>query len=154
MYNIELSHLTHEEAQSAVLQAIENICAQFQMEAHFGTLSFAMHELLNLMASAPNPSYKTFNINFYIENQKVSIQVSDYLNTRTIAGWLRGATLDDAQTAAFTIQQLTDTIEMDEAHGSMWLEFLVPAETEVIDRREILQNEKRAVQVNSYKERL
>ena len=49
MYNVELKNITLETAQTDVLQVVENICDQFKMENHFGTISTALHEMLSLM---------------------------------------------------------------------------------------------------------
>lgn len=141
MYNIELQHLTLENAQNETLSAIENLCSSFNLEDHFGTISFAMHELLELMERHSDSQYTSFDINFYIEQNKVSVQIVNYHNFKEIEQDLQQASLDDVETGAFTIVSLTDGFEFRDNYNEMWVDIMVNADIEQIDRAQILEQE-------------
>lgn len=141
MYNIELPHLTIENAQNEALRAAENICSNFHLEAHFGTLSYAMHELLALMERYCDDQSNAFDINFYIEQDTVSIQIVNYQNFKEIERCLRSATIDDSDTSAYTVTCLTDRFEFRDNYREMWVELMLNADIETIDRAQILAQE-------------
>lgn len=141
MYNIELQHLTIENAQNEVLRAAENICSNFHLEAHFGTLSYALHELLSLMERYSDDQSNAFDINFYIEQDTVSIQIVNYQNFKEIERCLHNASIDDNDTSAYTFTCLSDRVEFRDDYREMWVEMMLNADIETIDRAQILEQE-------------
>ena len=139
MYNIELKNITLETAQTAVLQAVENICDQFQMENHFGTISTALHEMLSLMERFSDDAEAPFTVNFYVETEKVSIQILNYRQWTDVQRAIDTCSVEDADTAAFTAHSLLDTVEFRD--NGIWMEIEAYATADQPDRAKILHAE-------------
>ena len=139
MYNVELKNITLETAQTAVLQTVENICDQFRMENHFGTISTALHEMLSLMERFSDDAEAPFTINFFVEAEKVSVQVLNYRQWQDVQRALETCSVEDADTTAFTVQSLMDTVEFRD--NGIWMEIAAYATTEQPDRAQILHTE-------------
>ena len=139
MYNVELKNITLETAQTAVFQTVENICDQFRMENHFGTISTALHEMLSLMERFSDDAEAPFTINFFVEAEKVSVQVLNYRQWQDVQRALETCSVEDADTTAFTVQSLMDTVEFRD--NGIWMEIAAYATTEQPDRAQILHTE-------------
>lgn len=139
MYNIELKNITLENAQTAVLQTVENICDQFQMENHFGTISMALHEMLSLMERFSDDAEAPFTVNFFVEAEKVSVQVLNYRQWQDVQRTLDTCSVEDADTTAFTVQSLMDTVEFRD--NGIWMEIVAHATEDQPDRAQILHTE-------------
>lgn len=138
MYTIEIQNLNLQNAQGRVLGAIENLCDTFGLEEQFGVLSYGMHELVSLMERTFENQNDEFAINFYIQNDRVSVQVLAPKSLGDIARMLDTATFEDAETAAFIVSQLTDTCELRNDGKELWLDIMVTPTFPVADRAEIL----------------
>ena len=138
MYNIEIQNLNLQNAQGRVLGAIENLCDSFGLEDQFGVLSYGMHELVSLMERTFENQNDEFAINFYIQNDRVSVQVLAPKSLGDIARMLETATYEDAETAAFIVSQLTDSRELRNDGRELWLDIMVTPTFPVADRAEIL----------------
>ena len=138
MYTIELQNLNLQNAQGRVLGAIENLCDTFGLEEQFGVLSYGMHELVSLMERTFENQNDEFAINFYIQNDRVSVQVLAPKSLGDIARMLETATFEDPETAAFIVSQLTDTRELRNDGRELWLDIMVTPTFPVADRAEIL----------------
>ena len=138
MYNIEIQNLNLQNAQGRVLGAIENLCDSFGLEDQFGVLSYGMHELVSLMERTFENQNDEFAINFYIQNDRVSVQVLAPKSLGDIARMLETATYEDAETAAFIVSQLTDSRELRNDGRELWLDIMVTPTLPVADRAEIL----------------
>ena len=138
MYNIEIQNLNLQNAQGRVLGAIENLCDSFGLEDQFGVLSYGMHELVSLMERTFENQNDEFAINFYIQNDRVSVQVLAPKSLGDIARMLETATYEDAETAAFIVSQLTDSRELRNDGKELWLDIMVTPTFPVADRAEIL----------------
>lgn len=138
MYTIEIQNLNLQNAQSRVLGAIENLCDSFGLEDQFGVLSYGMHELVSLMERTFESQNEEFAINFYIQNDRVSVQVLAPKSLGDIARMLDTATFEDPETAAFIVSQLTDTRELRNDGRELWLDIMVTPTFPVADRAEIL----------------
>lgn len=138
MYTIEIQNLNLQNAQGRVLGAIENLCDTFGLEEQFGVLSYGMHELVSLMERTFENQNDEFAINFYIQNDRVSVQVLAPKSLGDIARMLDTATFEDAETAAFIVSQLTDTRELRNDGKELWLDIMVTPTFPVADRAEIL----------------
>lgn len=141
MYNIELEHLTLQNAQQEILRATENVCDTFQLSDHFGTLSFALHELVCLMERFCDDQEKNFSVNFFVSDEKVSVQVAGVSYLKEIENALKQANINDVETAAFTVANLTDHIEFRNDKSEIWVDFHVKPVIGQIDRAELLQKE-------------
>lgn len=139
MYNIELKNITLETAQTAVLQTVENICDQFQMENHFGTISTALHEMLSLMERFSDDVEAPFTINFFVEAEKVSVQVLNYRQWSDVQRAIDTCSVEDADTTAFTAHSLMDTVEFRD--NGIWMEIAAYATADQPDRAQILHTE-------------
>lgn len=139
MYNTELKDTTLEIVQSAVLQIVENICDQFQMGNHFGTISTALHELLSLMERFCDDAEAPFTINFFVEAEKVSIQILNYKQWEDVQRALDTCSVEDADRSAFTAKSLADTIEFRD--NGIWMEIAAFATEDQPDRAQILHTE-------------
>ena len=138
MYTIEIQNLNLQNAQGRVLGAIENLCDTFGLEEQFGFLSYGMHELVSLMERTFENQNDEFAINFYIQNDRVSVQVLAPKSLGDIARMLDTATFEDPETAAFIVSQLTDTRELRNDGRELWLDIMVTPTFPVADRAEIL----------------
>lgn len=138
MYTIEIQNLNLQNAQGRVLGAIENLCDTFGLEEQFGVLSYGMHELVSLMERTFENQNDEFAINFYIQNDRVSVQVLAPKSLGDIARMLDTATFEDPETAAFIVSQLTDTRELRNDGRELWLDIMVTPTFPVADRAEIL----------------
>ncbi len=141
MYNIELKNLKIENAQMEILRTTENLCDSFQVTEHFGTLSFALHEMINLMERFSDSQEDTFSINFFIDNDMISAQISGYPNVKELSLPLQNAALNDTDTTAFTIANLVDKLDFRNNNSEIWLEFHIKPQFTRIDRAELLQKE-------------
>lgn len=138
MYTIEIQNLNLQNAQGRVLGAIENLCDTFGLEEQFGVLSYGMHELVSLMERTFENQNDEFAINFYIQNDRVSVQVLAPKSLGDIARMLETATFEDPETAAFIVSQLTDSRELRNDGKELWLDIMVTPTFPVADRAEIL----------------
>lgn len=139
MYNIELKNITLENSQTAVLQTVENICDQFQMENHFGTISTGLHEMLSLMERFSDDVEAPFTVNFFVEAEKVSVQVLNYRQWQDVQRALDTCSVEDADTTAFTALSLLDTVEFRD--NGIWMEIEAHATEDQPDRAQILHTE-------------
>ena len=139
MYNIELKNITLETAQSAVLQTVENICDQFQMENHFGTVSTALHEMLSLMERFSDDAEAPFTVNFFVEAEKVSIQILNYRQWQDVQRVLDTCSVEDADATAFIAKTLLDVVEFRD--NGIWMEIEAYATVDQPDRAQILHTE-------------
>ena len=138
MYTIEIQNLNLQNAQGRVLGAIENLCDSFGLEEQFGVLSYGMHELVSLMERTFENQNDEFAINFYIQNDRVSVQVLAPQSLGDIARMIDTATFEDAETAGFIVSQLTDSRELRNDGRELWLDIMVTPTFPVADRAEIL----------------
>jgi len=138
MYTIEIQNLNLQNAQGRVLGAVENLCDSFGLEDQFGVLSYGMHELISLIERSVEDQHYEFSVNFYIQSDRVSVQVLAPKSLGDIARMLETATFEDAETAAFIVSQLTDTRELRNDGRELWLDIMVTPTFPVADRAEIL----------------
>lgn len=141
MYNIELQRINLQNAQTEVLRVCENICDSFKLEEQFGVISFGMHELVSLLERSSEDQDALFTINFYIQNDRISVQVLNHTGLGDVAGWIANAQLEDADSTAFTVKNLTDSCELRNDSRELWLDMMVTPTLNVIDRSGILQQE-------------
>ena len=139
MYNIELKNITLENAQTSVLQAVENICDQFRMENHFGTISTALHEMLTLMERFSEDIETPFTVNFFVESEKVAVQVLNYQQWADVQRALDTCSVEDADATAFTAKTLLDTVEFRD--NGIWMEIEAYATADQPNRAQILHTE-------------
>ncbi|MBQ7734477.1 MAG: hypothetical protein IJT61_00890 [Bacteroidales bacterium] len=139
MYNIELKNITLETAQTSVLQTVENICDQFRMENHFGTISTALHEMLSLIERFSDDAEAPFNVNFFVEAEKVSVQVLNYRQWEEVQRALETCSVNDADATAFTAKTLLDNVEFRDK--GIWMEIAASATEDQPDRAQILHTE-------------
>ena len=138
MYTIEIQNLNLQNAQGRVLGAVENLCDTFGLEEQFGVLSYGMHELVSLMERTFENQNDEFAINFYIQSDRVSVQVLAPQSLGDIARMIDTATYEDAETAGFIVSQLTDSRELRNDGRELWLDIMVTPTFPVADRAEIL----------------
>lgn len=138
MYTIEIQNLNLQNAQGRVLGAVENLCDTFGLEEQFGVLSYGMHELISLIERSVEDQHYEFSVNFYIQNDRVSVQVLAPQSLGDIARMIDTATYEDAETAGFIVSQLTDSRELRNDGRELWLDIMVTPTLPVADRAEIL----------------
>lgn len=141
MYNIDLEHITLHNAQNEVLKACENLCDAYHLEDQFGIISFGMHELVSLLERSSNNQDATFTINFYIERDKIAVQVLDFKELAEVAQWISTAQLEDADTTAYTVATLTNKCELLQDGKELRLEIEASPVFDTIDRSSVLQQE-------------
>lgn len=75
MYSIELFDLYADQLQQEVLSKIEEICEEFRLEDHFGTISFSIHEFLDEIIKNASSAFSQTDISFYISSNELSMLV-------------------------------------------------------------------------------
>ena len=141
MYTTELQHLTLHTAQNSVLGAIENICDSFHLEDQFGVISYAMHELLSVMERCSDNQDAEFSVNLYVENDRISAQILDFQNITEVAARINNSTMNDTDTAAYTVGCLTDCHELRHNNEELWLDMMVTPTFDTFDRASILHQQ-------------
>lgn len=141
MYNIELEHITLHNAQNEVLKACENICDTYHLEDQFGVISFGMHELVSLLERSSNSQDATFSISFFIDADKISVQVLNFNELQEVAQWISNAKLEDADTTAYTVATLTDKCELLQDGKELRLEIEASPVFDTFNRTTVLQQE-------------
>ncbi len=139
MYNVELKGLTLQNAQTKILQTVEDICDQFHIENDFGTISSATNNLLSLMERYSDDQDATFTINFFVDSKKVSIQLLNYDHLKDVQRAFETCSLNDSDTEAFTAKTLIDNFEFSEE--GLWMEIVAASLVEQPDRAQILHHE-------------
>lgn len=146
MYNIELQNLTLQDAQNRILGAVENLCDSFHLDEQFGTISYGMHELMSLVERCSDSQYSNFTVNFYVESDRISVQLLNFKNLAEVTRMLDNASFNDADTAAFTVSCLTDKHELRNEGTELWLDIMVTPTFDTIDRAAILQQSTKKVE--------
>ncbi|MBO4645062.1 MAG: hypothetical protein J5642_00935 [Bacteroidales bacterium] len=141
MYNIELQHLTIQNAEAEMLKAVENICDSFGLENQFGIFSYAMHELLSMMEGCCEDQDQHFSINFYVESDRISVQIVDFQNIEEVEQQLSSASLNQTETSAYTVATLSDGHELRHEGEELWLDFMATPTFQAVDRAAILHRE-------------
>jgi hypothetical protein len=72
MYNFELTISDATTAQFETLSLVENISEEFQLQDHFGTISMAIHNVLEYIINS-SPEDFGITINFLIEPEKIAV---------------------------------------------------------------------------------
>lgn len=146
MYNIELQNLSLPDAQNRILGAVENLCDSFHLDEQFGTISYGMHELMSLVERCSNTQFTNFTVNFYVENDRISVQLLNFNNLTEVARFIDKASFNDADTAAFTVACLTDKHELRNNGQELWFDIMVTPTFDTIDRAAILQQNTKKVE--------
>lgn len=146
MYNIELQNLTLQDAQNRILGAVENLCDTFHLDEQFGTISYGMHELMSLVERCSDTQYGNFSVNFYVENDRVSVQLLNFCNLTEVASMIDKSSFNDADTAAFTVACLTDKHELRNEGKELWFDIMVTPLFDTVDRAAILQENTKKVE--------
>jgi len=141
MYSIELKDLTLSDAQNRVLQAVENICDTYHLEEQFGIISYGMYELVTMVEHCAGRDDATFTVNFYIHNDRISVQLSGAEGLSEINRLMTEATFEDAKTEAFTVACLTDSHEGRADGKELWLDILASPTFDTPSRAEVSQQE-------------
>lgn len=146
MYNIELQNLTLQNVQNRILGAVENLCNSFHLDEQFGTISYGMHELMSLVERCSNTQFTNFTVNFYVENDRISVQLLNFNSLAEVAQMIDKASFNDADTAAFTVACLTDKHELRNNGQELWFDIMVTPTFDTIDRAAILQQNTKKVE--------
>lgn len=146
MYNIELQNLTLQDAQNRILGAVENICDSFHLDEQFGTISYGMHELMSLVERCSETQFTNFTVNFYVESDRISVQLLNFNSLTEVAQMIDNASFNDADTAAFTVACLTDKHELRNNGQELWFDIMVTPTFDTIDRAAILQQNTKKVE--------
>lgn len=146
MYNIELQNLSLPDAQNRILGAVENLCDSFHLDEQFGTISYGMHELMSLVERCSDTQFTNFTVNFYVENDRISVQLLNFNSLAEVAQMIDKASFNDADTAAFTVACLTDKHELRNNGQELWFDIIVTPTFDTIDRAAILQQNTKKVE--------
>ncbi|MCQ2279398.1 MAG: hypothetical protein MJZ49_01180 [Bacteroidales bacterium] len=146
MYNIELQNLTLQDAQNRILGAVENICDSFHLDEQFGTISYGMHELMSLVERCSETQFTNFTVNFYVESDRISVQLLNFNSLTEVAQMIDKASFNDADTAAFTVACLTDKHELRNNGQELWFDIMVTPTFDTVDRAAILQQNTKKVE--------
>lgn len=146
MYNIELQNLSLPDAQNRILGAVENLCDSFHLDEQFGTISYGMHELMSLVERCSDTQFNDFTVNFYVESDRISVQLLNFNSLAEVAQLIDKASFNDADTAAFTVACLTDKHELRNNGQELWFDIMVTPTFDTIDRAAILQQNTKKVE--------
>ena len=108
MITIELPRLNAETALTAATGAIENICDEYALNDHFGTLSLAVTEMLQSIFAYAQDTAPEVDLNFQIDKKDVAVEFHCYCDTAQIK-----CEVDKGEAACdeiYTILRLADSI--------------------------------------------
>ena len=95
--------------------------------------------MLSLMERFSDDVEAPFTVNFFVEAEKVSVQVLNYRQWQDVQRALDTCSVEDADTTAFTVQSLMDTVEFRD--NGIWMEIEAHATEDQPDRAQILHTE-------------
>lgn len=135
MIKYELEALTKENFSREVLQVIENICEEYGLEDHFGTISTALMEFGCLLSDHLGES--TLNADFLIQTGGLSVTFhSQDMSLDFIYDYFADTNVH-TNDSVFTVTLLTDEIEFNQQNQDFTLLFHVkPYMKEMIEGRE------------------
>ena len=135
MIKYELEALTKENFSREVLQVIENICEEYGLEDHFGTISTALMEFGCILSDHLGES--TLNADFLIQTGDLSVTFhSQDMSLDFIYDYFADTNVHKND-SVFTVTLLTDEIEFDQQNQDFTLLFHVkPYMKEMIEGRE------------------
>lgn len=135
MIKYELEALTKENFSREVLQVIENICEEYGLEDHFGTISTALMEFGCLLSDHLGES--TLNADFLIQTGGLSVTFHSQDMLLDVIYDYFADTNVHKNDSVFTVTLLTDEIEFDQQNQDFTLLFHVkPYMKEMIEGRE------------------
>ncbi|MDL2296974.1 hypothetical protein LJC53_06180 [Bacteroidales bacterium OttesenSCG-928-C03] len=124
MYSIELSDLYPGQLQTEVLAAIENICNDHKLEDHFGTISMAMHDILDDIIRHHSDDYSETDVSFFIDSQELSVLVHHSCPLSEIKANLEKETIN-TESQFFALSKLVDDISFSNQDQEISLTFHV-----------------------------
>lgn len=136
MFSIELSDLDAHQLQREVLAAIEEICFEFHLEDHFGTLSFSIHELLDQIIEHFSDEYSQTDISFYITHEELSVLVHHSVPLSELKTMIEDG-FSEENPSIFTIRKLVDKIEFSNQDQDISLMFHVKSVIDRVGEREL-----------------
>lgn len=122
MITIELPHLTAENALTEATGTIENICEEYSLQDHFGTISLAVTEMLTQVFKYTQNTDSEIDINFYINKKDIVAEFNSDIDLGNIR--IEFSNEDTACDEVFTIMKLTDNITFSDC-GNIRMEFAV-----------------------------
>lgn len=147
MINIEFTHLNAENALTTALGAIENICDEYSIQNHFGTISLAVTETLKQIFECAHSSDTEVDLNFHICNKNVAAEF--HCDTALTQIHDEVAKQDGACDEIFTIMRLADNITFS-GDNDMLIEFAVqPHFTAGSTERTTQQRHEQVYNINS-----
>jgi len=123
MYNFEVTISDATTAQFETLRMLENIIEEFQLQDHFGTISMALHNILeNIINSSPDDFGIT--INFLIEPEKITVVIGGNKSLIKLKQDIQLSKENNLQETFFSML-LVDALEFKEDDTELYIEFHV-----------------------------
>ena len=123
MYNFELNLSNRNNAQLETLKIIENICEEFQLQDHFGTISMALHNFIDFIIKTATEEFEV-TVNFLINPEKLSVAIQSNQSLTELKESLQFAD-ENNQQDIYSSFLLTDIIEFREGDMELYFEFHV-----------------------------
>jgi hypothetical protein len=123
MYNFELNLSDTSTAQLETLRMVENICEEFQLQDHFGTISMALHNFVEYLVESTTREFEVI-VNFLIDPEKLSIVVQSNQSFSRLKEEIQTAD-ENNQYEIYSSVLLTDVLEFREEDTALYFEFHV-----------------------------
>jgi len=123
MYNFELNLSDVSNAQLETLRMVENICEEFQLQDHFGTISMALHNFIEFLTKTATDEFEV-TVDFLIDPEKLSVVVKNNQSLTKLKEEIQTAD-ENNQQDIYSSALLTDIIEFREDDTELYFEFHV-----------------------------
>ena len=134
MIFLELEKLQEESIQAELLSVIENLCEEYQLGDHFGTISTAIHELADLVLEYGRAEMNSYQASFIIDTTEISFQIRQTTNLFSLKKLFSNNNRDER---VFTIVNLANEIEFSDDDQDISLSFHVKPNFKPAARREV-----------------
>ena len=123
MYNFELNLSNKSNAQLETLKMVENICEEFQLQDHFGTISMTLYNFIEFLIKTATDEFEV-TVNFLIDPDKLSVVVQSSQSLIRLKEEIQTAD-ENNQQEIYSSVLLTDIIEFREDNTELYFEFHV-----------------------------
>jgi len=123
MYNFELTLLEPGSAQLETLRMVENICDEFELQDHFGTISMAIHNIVEYFINTSNGEFEIM-MSFLIEPESLSVIIHSNSSFMELKEDIQSSNENNKQDI-YSSLLLTDVLEFREDDAELYFKFHV-----------------------------
>lgn len=123
MYNFELTLSDKSSAQLETLKMVENICDEFNLQDHFGTISMAIHNIVEYFIITSKDEFE-ITMSILIEPESLSVIIQGSTSLRELKEDIQSANENNKQDI-YSFLLLTDVLEFREDDTELYFKFHV-----------------------------